>query len=172
MAEIVMSAGRAALFGWAALFATTATSIVFAWSAVFGDIQISSHDHEQSDELSNIQRMLAETTPPKTQAIFDKPLFLPGRAPIKIASAIPAPVRVEPVQEEAPPPVYLVSGIVITPDKRRALLRTQADDPGLWLNEGEFTAEGWILASVNPTHVLLTRSGSRFVFEMYHHATP
>jgi hypothetical protein len=61
-----------------------------------------------------------------------------------------------------PPPSYIVGGIVITPTTRKTLLRTQPREPGQWVGQGEMTAEGWTVSSVERETVLLGRDGSSF----------
>jgi hypothetical protein len=71
-------------------------------------------------------------------------------------------VEPPPAPPQVPPPSYIVGGIVITPTARKTLLRTQPREPGRWVGQGEMTAEGWTVSSVEREAVLLDRDGTSF----------
>jgi hypothetical protein len=73
-----------------------------------------------------------------------------------------------PVQaEDVTPPAYRVGGIMITARSRKVLLRTPELSGGQWLIEGDVTAQGWTVSSIDGNRVALARGTHRIAFELY-----
>jgi hypothetical protein len=99
--------------------------------------------------------------------LLDKPLFLESRTkPLPQVVAVAPPVT---IVEEVPPPVpkYVVGGIITAPAARRALLRKANEKSGQWWNEGETTAEGWMVLSIGEDAVVLSNRGRKIAFHLY-----
>jgi hypothetical protein len=64
---------------------------------------------------------------------------------------------------ETPPPNYIVNGIFVSAKYRKALLRTDKQVSGRWLNQGQSTDEGWAIVSINGWEVVLGRDLRRIV---------
>jgi hypothetical protein len=145
--------------------ALSATSVHLAWATVFSPIP-AGVARKPAPALDFAAFQAAETPAFEVDALLARPVFSPTRSAQRAA---PPPEPVDVVAEEPPPappqvqpPSYIVGGIVITPTARRTLLRTQPREPGRWVGQGEMTAEGWTVSSVEREAVLLDRDGSSF----------
>ena len=86
-----------------------------------------------------------------------RPLFMATRRP---PEPQPEPVEEEPERAPAKPkpvPVTL-SGIVVSPTERQALLGSQRSKELIWVTEGQ-VIDGWTVRSILPDRVILHRRG-------------
>jgi hypothetical protein len=60
----------------------------------------------------------------------------------------------------------VVSGIVLTAKARRAYLRRPAEADGSWHEAGQ-DIDGWTLAEIDRTGIVLEQAGRRFAIQLY-----
>jgi hypothetical protein len=168
--KLVTSIKLRKALGWAALAIGVITPAMLAGSAVFGTFNVDLERRENISDLSHrkaLARDLVGNSAEKPNALLTKPLFVAGRMPIKI-EAPPQPLIVSPVvAETVTPPSYRVGGVMIALHSRKVLLRTPELTGGQWLSEGEVTAQGWTVASIETNRVALARGAQRISLDLY-----
>jgi hypothetical protein len=99
------------------------------------------------------------TTPKDYKNILARPLFDSSRRPQEMAAAKPVPAPPKPAAAPFPADKFKLVGIMRSPNRStRALLRTNATDPGNWIDEGGAIA-GWAVVRIGEDRVELSANG-------------
>jgi hypothetical protein len=156
--------------GWSALAAAIMIPATFAGTAMFGTFDVDLERRENIADLKDrkaLAKDLVGVPTRKPNALLTKPLFVATRLPFN--GEMPPQARpLLPVQaEDVTPPAYRVGGIMITARSRKVLLRTPELSGGQWLIEGDVTAQGWTVSSIDGNRVALARGTHRIAFELY-----
>jgi hypothetical protein len=111
-------------------------------------------------------RDLQGSAAPQPNALLAKPLFVAGRLPFRAEppaaqAALPAAVEV------VAAPTYRIGGVMITPQSRKVLLRSPDIAATQWLSEGDVTAQGWTVSSIEVNRVAIARGEQRVAFDLY-----
>ena len=85
--------------------------------------------------------------------VIERPLFMPDRRPYPPPAPITAPPAAA-TRQAASPLDFFLSAVIITPDKRIALVRSQRDGKTQKLLPGD-EYEGWKLIGIEPDHISL-----------------
>ena len=146
-------------------------SVHFAWAATFSPIPLGPPLRKPAAAIAFATLHAPEAPAFKPDALLVKPLFSPTRTPpdLAISEEKPiSPVEAEPPPPpiEVPPPSYIVGGVVVAPSMRKTLLRTEQRVKGRWVSQGETTAEGWKVSSVERDAVVLERAGRSFTLPL------
>ena len=145
-------------------------SVHCAWAATFSPIPPGTSLRKPAVAIALAALHSPEAPAFKPDALRVKPLFSPTRTPPDMATPEEEPVR--PVEAEPPPPIevpppsYIVGGVVVAPSMRKTLLRTEQREKGRWVSQGEMTAEGWKVSSVERDTVVLERAGRSFTLPL------
>jgi hypothetical protein len=154
--------------GLTALTAVAVLSINFAWTSLMGQIDPEPNIGPTFRPMFNISELRAahnSTFQPKE--LTAKPLFSPSRTPplpVIAASAPPPAIAVAP---EEPPPAYILAGLVVTSGMRKALLRRNNREAGVWLYQGDKTKEGWTVGAIRSNHVTLVRGVRQIAVDLH-----
>jgi hypothetical protein len=156
--------------GWIAIAAAVIVPVTFAASAVFGTFTVDLDRRENFADLNYrkaLVRDLQGSAAPQPNALLAKPLFVAGRLPFKaepptVQAALPAAVEVV-----VAAPTYRIGGVMITPQSRKVLLRSPDIADTQWLSEGDVTAQGWTVSSIEENRVAIARGGQRVAFDLY-----
>lgn len=99
------------------------------------------------------------------QAIVQRPLFNDTRRPIveKKPGASEAELAAQKTPTELPP--VTLTGVIITPDSRYAMIRNTRNNEFFALTVGT-TLEGWNVDSINPRRVVFSNGGGQQVVEL------
>jgi hypothetical protein len=98
-------------------------------------------------------------TPKDYKNILARPLFDSSRRPQEIAATKPVPPPPKPAAAPFPADKFKLVGIMRSPNRStRALLRTNATDPGNWIDEGGAIA-GWAVVRIGEDRVELSANG-------------
>jgi hypothetical protein len=95
---------------------------------------------------------LQPALPRDLSPLFDRPLFSQTRRPPAEPDTPPA---TEPAA--ATPPEFVLRGVIVSPQSRRALLQTSGDGKLSRVREGE-TVEGWEVTAISPRKVTLRQA--------------
>ena len=151
--------------------ALSAALVQFAWAAAFHPIPEHAPVRKAAPSLTAAALQLPEGRPFEPDALLNRPVFSPTRT--RSLPIVTPPAPDQSVQAETPPPppaivppTYLVGGVIVARGKHRALLRTEKREKGRWFAQGETTAEGWRLASVEPNAMVLERGGHSFTLPL------
>jgi hypothetical protein len=155
--------------GWSAIAAAVIVPVTFAASAVFGTFTVDLDRRESFADLNYrkaLVRDLQGSAAPQPDALLAKPLFVASRLPFKseappVQAALPAPV------EMVAAPAYRIGGVMITPQSRKVLLRSPDVAATQWLSEGDVTAQGWTVSSIEVNRVAIARGEQRVAFDLY-----
>jgi hypothetical protein len=156
--------------GLTAIAAAVIVPVTFAASAVFGTFTVDLDRRESFADLAYrkaLVRDLHGSAAPQPNALLAKPLFVASRLPFTpepppaVQVAAPAPV------EMAAAPTYRIGGVMITPQSRKVLLRSPDIAATQWLSEGDVTAQGWTVSSIEVNKVALARGDQRVAFDLY-----
>jgi hypothetical protein len=94
-----------------------------------------------------------------------RPIFFASRKPFE-----PPPQTAKAAAPAARPPpsdpALVVGGIVLTAKTRRAYLRRPAEADGRWHEAGQ-VIDGWSLAEIDHTGIVLEQAGRRFPIQLY-----
>jgi len=94
------------------------------------------------------------------EAILERPLFDPSRRPPPAVIVKPAPTPPKPAQAPFPADKLRLVGIMRSPGKPpQALVRTNLNDPGLWIAEGGMVV-GWRVERVGEDKVDFSANGA------------
>jgi hypothetical protein len=98
--------------------------------------------------------------------ILAHPVFFMAREPFV---APPSPLPAAPQQSATPPPVdpgFVLGGVMIGRDYKKAYLFRRSDPSGNWVTEGDDLA-GWTVGSVNADAVLLKQQDRTIKLQLY-----
>jgi hypothetical protein len=154
--------------GLAVLAAVAAISVHFAWTSAFAAIDAGPDPRSRRPEPA--MRLATLRAGPDSafqpELLITKPLFSPSRTAPVPRPAAPAPVQPVVRKEEGPPPTYIVGGVILSSTTRKVLLRNKQRDPGLWLNQGEATKEGWAIVAIDSHTIVLGRGERRITLPL------
>jgi hypothetical protein len=116
------------------------------------------------DLMSSFERAEQKKTLESYKEILAEPIFYKTRKPFVPAPPTPAP-------NAAPPaivvdPGFIVAGVIITGEIKRAYIYTKANNSGTWTKEGEDVL-GWKVRSVDRGSVRLEQAGRTIEVSLY-----
>lgn len=131
------------------------------------DLDLDSLETEHKSSAASIEIPQApDARPAEFAALIERPLFLESRtrplSPTGETSPLPADK-----QNLGPSPDYVIAGIVVSPTRRRVLMRAPGEEAGKWWNQGETTANGWAIVSVEGNSVVLASGPNKHTFVLH-----
>lgn len=111
--------------------------------------------------------------------IRERPLFIRSRRPPQPRPAVAEPSVVEsapvidaaPPPEPEPPPEFVLVGVRIDTEGKRALIRIGASSVGEWRREGD-SLEGWKIETIQSSVIIMRRGDMTLELALYHQAEP
>lgn len=141
-----------------------------AWLTVLAPLE-AAETPVRGDHDTGLLAPLRDPGPPAFAplAMVTAPLFLATRTPPPlqpVVSESPPEVMSVPASPAAvvitTPPNYTLAGVMISPSGRKVLLRKHMAEKGAWINHGKTTDDGWIVLTVAPEKVTLSRDDHEF----------
>lgn len=136
------------------------------------------------DQLGDAMPDGATRTPQSSRAeaasqVRERPLFVRSRRPPQPRPAVEEPVVAEPTPvvevapppEPAPPPDFLLVGVRIDTDGKRALVRIGPSGVSEWQREGD-NLEGWKLETIQTSGVIMKRGSETLRLTLYRQGEP
>lgn len=141
-----------------------------AWVSAFGPI-ISEPTLQKPS--SGVSLSIEEVGAPRLSAVITaRPLFSSERKQVVNPSHSPRAMEVaatEPVEALVFAPSYVVSGVIVSTSLKKVLLRNNTGEKGLWVNEGEETAEGWRVLTISPDKITILKHSKHFSLNVRRH---
>jgi hypothetical protein len=149
------------------LAALSIGSMHFTWGSVAHSLPATSLEPKPSETSTVLVALQAGSeTAFVPDALIVRPLFSPSRrqAP-QIEPMVEPPAEVASVASppEAPPPSYIVGGLIVSAEVRKILLRREQREAVKWLSQGDMTGDGWTVVSIKTDGAILVRGGREFV---------
>lgn len=122
-------------------------------------------DNAVNDNINLVNEKI--TIPPLQYytAITDRPLFYEERKPIVFTEPEKKKAKTSLIKKRTKPDQYYLSGIIITPDSRLAVIRDATGKNTERLSMGD-TYSGWTLTQIDPLKVTLRKGDQEKVLEL------
>lgn len=122
-------------------------------------------DNPVNDDINQVNKTI--TIPPLQYyaAITDRPLFYEDRKPIVYAEPEKKKENTSLIKKRTKPDQYYLSGIIITPDAKLAVIRDATGKNTERLSTGD-TYSGWTLTQIDPLKVTLRKGDEEKVLEI------
>jgi hypothetical protein len=101
--------------------------------------------------------------PEENDPVLARPIFCASRKPFE-----PPPVQASPPPPRPPPPdpVFVVDGIMLFGDARRAHLRQPQEVDGQWYEAGQII-DGWTIVQIEAAEIVLEQAERKFEMRLY-----
>jgi hypothetical protein len=122
-------------------------------------------DNPANEDINLVNKAI--TIPPLQYyaAITDRPLFYEERKPIVFAEPEKQKAKTSFIKKRTKPDQYYLSGIIITPDAKLAVIRDATGKNTERLSMGD-TYSGWTLTQIEPLKVTLRKGDQEKVLEL------
>jgi hypothetical protein len=101
--------------------------------------------------------------PQENDPVLARPIFFASRKPFEPP---PAQASTPPPKPPPPDPVFVVDGIMLIGDARRAQLRQPQEVDGQWYETGQ-VIDGWTIVQIEAAEIVLDQAERKFEMRLY-----